>query len=1470
MMQRIKTELDKIRQDIPFIYELYPDDTREGLKDYLEECSKNRSIIIEYDAKENKSFLGYWINDVYKHYDQEAPDEIKDIIKIGVNITKVGIFTTSLLLGNGAPIILSFLGGGITIGEKIAEKKIKNNSENRKEEIAANALKLFTKQRKNLLRPELLVLGGIRLLYELSKITRMVFHIKNPEYLSTLDIQFLRQYYNLFKDKSSRIRFSKEVEDYADKHTKEAKTHVLTIFDWKDEDPREWNDFVEKENLQNCMKFRWFLRRYKMVDDLHGDILNQVVSEDVFVGRVKILDELKNDLRQALCEKTIKIRRIQGNSGMGKTTLAKKFINEILSNNWVMPVTILQSSYSGENIKIRGGLTEIRSALNNLKLKTDISFKKEIKKKLIEAYKTNANFWEYAKDKFSLGCDAESIITPVVEMAGGNLGLVGQIIGTAGGINDIAQTLQTSLDRFLRKRKPIVKADESTKSINIIIDNLFRDFCNSCEKNKMRNGLVWIIDDMQWMDIDSITYFNRILESKFFSEIPIYIVFLERPSDFVSRIKSDKEKDKLVKMQGLLSKYTVKLDGFVMEDIYSILNQCIQGDAEKAALIAKNLWKWFVNEDNDRTIEPLFLVESINLLAEQEDDYKLLIFDNEAGQWKWVKDNLEQIDKKIKSILYRWNLQSKKEFKEYGFTPSGVAVMEERLHRLQKHFNKEKGEILLSLLEIGAFIGEPFILQAVKIYLQNTEKFNFYVDADLEDIENSYGIILKYNNDIINDRLLAYIYSHSLYKQYMVIRFYKNNEDIKQIHSKVFDSLHNIIKRKDISSKILTHIYEQAVEHAIASQEAKIFKKAINYALYLAINEDKSLQPRKQLSYFQKALLLCQGSQEDSTLILNFIRANLGRLYYELGEYNLGLDLVSQVISELNDDEYDLVIFKQLECQLLSGLSKFREASEKGIELLKLIENKYGKDSEQYKITMDNQAHILMNLNKAEEAREIQEELVKWSVKEHGNEDSETLIYKDNLASTYRTLGYCEEALDLEHQVYKLAKSVWGEKSHHTLTNMANICDTYLQIREYDKALEISQEAYKIAVSIYSERHPLSLRIMSGMAVSYRGKGLLDEALRLSLKIVEIKEGFLGQEHIETIISKNNLSRVYIDLKMLEKAEPIQKEIVEIMENGYPINIYDKIVCLQIMQEIYKGLEKYGEAKKIMNKILRLYKYVPDTHIVKLRSSFENALLYHKQKEIDKTIEILEYIINTINNNNLYFEAETEYICAIKLLLEIFFKQKRDKNIIEIAEKVLVNKGVNLDMESKIDIFYYLSFAYMRTNDFEAAMEIVNRCIDYFNRITDADYKKIAECIYLKGLIYRKTKDYDAAFSLCKKAEQIYIDNNDSNSYTRYDILIEISMIYMFKNDWLYAARNQRKAIELGDTILKKSDRDRIVQRERLANYYGRLDNWGRGKKVIKEAIELAEKYYPNDSELIDLLTQEYEYFCNQSEEDLK
>jgi tetratricopeptide (TPR) repeat protein len=276
------------------------------------------------------------------------------------------------------------------------------------------------------------------------------------------------------------------------------------------------------------------------------------------------------------------------------------------------------------------------------------------------------------------------------------------------------------------------------------------------------------------------------------------------------------------------------------------------------------------------------------------------------------------------------------------------------------------------------------------------------------------------------------------------------------------------------------------------------------------------------------------------------VRINLGKIYFNLGEYKQSRDLFAAAHRIAHDElgETHPTAMTALD-QLGKAhifLEEFADAErvlKKAYELQRAV---LGPEHEDTIHSYAKIADLYADMGKLDQSLKIGEEVLRLRRKLWGDEYEFTLVSMNHLGLLYRDLGRPKDALPLFEEAERIARRTLGEDSPSTLSYKHNRALACADLGRRDEALAHFSEVLAKRRIILGDRHLTTLKTEYGIAALLRKAGQFQESRKRSESILERLETGMARDHSFRGNVLMNLGRCLTALGEYPEAERTLRE----------------------------------------------------------------------------------------------------------------------------------------------------------------------------------------------------------------------------------------------------------------------------------------------------------------------------------------
>lgn len=359
------------------------------------------------------------------------------------------------------------------------------------------------------------------------------------------------------------------------------------------------------------------------------------------------------------------------------------------------------------------------------------------------------------------------------------------------------------------------------------------------------------------------------------------------------------------------------------------------------------------------------------------------------------------------------------------------------------------------------------------------------------------------------------------------------------------------------------------------------------------------------------------------------------------------------------------------------------------------------------------------------------------------------------LAKVYFHIGEMKEA----EKYNRVCKKVYYITANKKRTSKA---DYLLFLGDYNLLIGNLKEAeanFKEANDLLSEAEKEKKRRyrkdvdISEFTSLYLAKGEYSKLEQELLKSIKYKEEVYGKNHRVLLNTINNLSDLYIRIGEYTQAGKTSQRALILAKESFGENSLAYMEALILQAKLYAALGNYPEAIKQFTKIIEKQKR-----------------FYGSENNIYVAETITELALSELLNGN---KSETIYNYLIHAA-----KVAQEFNQGDISGKVRESPRYAQALKN-------LAYYHIETDNLDKALELISKAESIFLALDiDKNNENVATIEILKGEIYKKQGNYDAAIKQFESARDKY-KNKFSKDHPEYVYaLSKLGQIHYIKQDY--------------------------------------------------------------------------------------
>ncbi len=289
----------------------------------------------------------------------------------------------------------------------------------------------------------------------------------------------------------------------------------------------------------------------------------------------------------------------------------------------------------------------------------------------------------------------------------------------------------------------------------------------------------------------------------------------------------------------------------------------------------------------------------------------------------------------------------------------------------------------------------------------------------------------------------------------------------------------------------------------------------------------------------------------------------------------------------------------------------FRGATAVAAELCGWIEQKGGRDHEDYASCLQNAAAVYSAASQHSAAEPLLERALEMR-RRLGREGTQGFaVSLANLAALYYSTGRYSEAEPLFREAVETLRDQVGEQHPDYASVVCNLAEVCTAMGRHAEAEPLFREVLGIYRDQIGERHPKYAVALSNLGQLLRVTGRLTEAEPLLSQALEIRRAVLGEGHPDYVKGLNRLAELYHSMGRLSEAAELSRRAVEITRDHFGDTDPSLANSLNNLGEIQKGMGDYASAEENLKRALEIRRVTLGERHPYVATSLNNlALLY--------------------------------------------------------------------------------------------------------------------------------------------------------------------------------------------------------------------------------------------------------------------
>lgn len=204
--------------------------------------------------------------------------------------------------------------------------------------------------------------------------------------------------------------------------------------------------------------------------------------------------------------------------------------------------------------------------------------------------------------------------------------------------------------------------------------------------------------------------------------------------------------------------------------------------------------------------------------------------------------------------------------------------------------------------------------------------------------------------------------------------------------------------------------------------------------------------------------------------------------------------------------------------------AEFGQAREMFESNVELMEQAYGKRSQEAASSINNLGAVLHDMGELEEARKLYQRALKIGEETLGSEHPNVAIRLNNLGAVLHDMGELEEARENYQRALKINKEALGPEHPNVAAGLNNLGSVLRDMGELDEARKNFQRALEIGEAASGQNHPNVATRLNNLGTVLRDMKKWEESLEYAQRALAIWGKTLPSDHPHIATSHHNLA----------------------------------------------------------------------------------------------------------------------------------------------------------------------------------------------------------------------------------------------------------------------------------------------------------------------------------------------------------
>ena len=318
--------------------------------------------------------------------------------------------------------------------------------------------------------------------------------------------------------------------------------------------------------------------------------------------------------------------------------------------------------------------------------------------------------------------------------------------------------------------------------------------------------------------------------------------------------------------------------------------------------------------------------------------------------------------------------------------------------------------------------------------------------------------------------------------------------------------------------------------------------------------------------------------------------SNLATIYKALGRYEQAAQLLEAALESdrinFGEQHPTVATSRSNLAVVYQDLGRYEQAAQLLESALESARTNFGEQHPNVATSRSNLAVVYQDLGRYEQAAQLLEAALESDRINFGEQHPNVAIRSSNLALVYQALGRYEQAAQLLEAALESDRTNFGEQHPTVARSRSNLALVYQALGRYEQAAQLLEAALESDRTNFGEQHPNVAIRRSNLALVYKALGRYEQAAQLLEAALESDRTNFGEQHPNVAIRRSNLATVYKDLGRYEQAAQLLESALESARTNFGEQHPNVATSRSNLAVVYQDLGRYEQAAQLLEAAL--------------------------------------------------------------------------------------------------------------------------------------------------------------------------------------------------------------------------------------------------------------------------------------------